>query len=303
MATLSDLVEAVAGVTGVPRATIFAYGRFARQAGAIGQSGRGRNAAAMTVADAANLLIAIGGTGVTREAGATIETFRALRNGRCYFFLDSLDLGSGAAALGAGIGFLANYGVRPSDRAGDHSVKIPGDFGPFLEFLIGSTIDGTLAALFHDIPAAEIPSDVWQKWLSEKGNRHRHKSMDQLIEEGLITPCAPADLQFGEHINVEIRFNRLVPSVEIEFVRLWDSPQVVAAITFGPDRGGKALGQHRLQLAASFTQHTLAAVALVIKNMVRPPSIRSLKAIDEFFTRQFLEASRSRVVKGTAGND
>jgi hypothetical protein len=302
MATLSDLVEAVAGVTGLPRATVFAYGRFARQAGLIGQSGRGRSAAAMTLRDAANLLIAIAGTGVTREAGATVETFRALKNGRCYF--NTLDPNSGASAVLAGIGFLANFGIRPSDHAGDHSVKIQKDFGSFFEFLIQSTLDGKLAELFHEIPAAEIPSDLWRKWISEKNNPHRHKSMEQLIGEGLITPFPPEALEFGEHINVELRFNRLVPSVEIEFIRMWDNPQVVAAITFGPERGGKALGQHRLQLAAGFTQHTLAAVALVVSNMVRASSIGSLKAVDQLFADQFQKVARrheeAKRLKGTA---
>jgi hypothetical protein len=302
MATLSDLVEAVAGVAGLPKPTVFAYGRFARQAGLIGQSGRGRSAAAMTLVDAANLLIAIGGTGVTREAGDAVKAFRSLKNGRCYFFLDSLDIDSDASSLGAGIRFLANYGIRPSQQAGDHSMKIPGDFGSFFEFLIQSTLDGKLAELFHEIPAAEIPSDIWRKWISEKNNSDRHKSMEQLIKEGLVAPYPPAALEFGEHINVEIRFNRLVPSVEIEFIRVWDSPQVVATITFGPPRGGKALGQHRLQLAAGFTQHTLAAVALVVCNMVRASSINSLKAIDQLFADQFQKAaSRSEEAKRLKG--
>jgi hypothetical protein len=292
MATLSDLVEAVAGITGLPRATVFAYGRFARQAGLIGQSGRGRSAAAMTLVDAANLLIAIGGTGVTREAGNAVRAFRSLKNGRCYFFLDSLDVGSGAATIGAGIGFLANYGVRPSEQAGDYSVKIPGDFGRFFEFLIQSTLDGKLAELFYEIPAAEIPGDVWRKWISDKNSPHRHKSMEQLIEEGLVIPFPPEALEFGEHINLEISFNRLVPSVEIEFIRMWDAPQVVATITFGPAGGGKALGQHRLQLAGGFTQHVLAAVALVVRNMVRASSIHTLKAIDQLFADQFRGAAR-----------
>jgi hypothetical protein len=287
MATLSDLVEAVAGVSGLPRATVFAYGRFAREAGLIGQSGRGRSAAAMTLVDAANLLIAIGGTGVTREAGDAVRAFRSLKNGRCHFFLDSLDVGSGASALGAGISFLANYGIGPSQQAGDYTARIPGDFGNFFEFLIRCTIDRKLAELFHEIPAAEIPPDVRRKWNSEKHPPHRFKSMEQLIKEGLVAPYAPAALAFGKQINLEIRFNRLIPSVEIEFSRVWDVPQAVAVITFGPERGGAALGRHHLQLAAVFTQHTLAAVALVVSNMVRASSIKTLKAIDQLFADQF----------------
>ena len=78
MASLSDLVESLSRVSGVAEATVFAYGRFAREADAIAQKGRGRGAASMTAKDAANLLIAIGGTPITREAGQAVKTFRPL---------------------------------------------------------------------------------------------------------------------------------------------------------------------------------------------------------------------------------
>jgi len=292
MATLRNLVEAVAGVTGLPPATVFAYGRFARQAGAIGQSGRGRSAAEMSVADAANLLIAIAGTGVTREAGSSVETFRNLRNGRFYDF-------QGAAFLTAGIRFLADHGVRP-DTAGTRGVAIQGDFGKFFEFFINSTLTGQLANLFRDIPAAEIPSELWAQWISEKSNPHRHKRMEDLIKEGLIAPYRPESLKFGEHINVEIRFNRLLPSVEIEFVRDWDGPQVLGVVTFGPDRGGKARGAHRLQVTAGFTQHTLAAAALVVEDKVSPSAVVTLKPVDALFAKQFSTAgSKPTLSTGT----
>jgi hypothetical protein len=74
-------------------------------------------------------------------------------------------------------------------------------------------------------------------WIADKNSPHRHKSLEQLIEEGLVTPFPPAALEFGEHINLELRFNRLVPSVEIEFIRMWDNPEEVALITFRPRAG------------------------------------------------------------------
>lgn len=283
MATLSSLVEAVAGVTGLPTATVFAYGRFARQAGVIGQSGRGRSAAEMSFADAANLLIAIGGTGVTREAGSTVETFRNLKNGRFYDF-------QGPDFLTAAISFFAGHGIRPDSSPGTRGAKIPGDFGKFFEFLINSTLTGQLADLFRQVPAAEIPSDLWAQWISEKNNPHRHKRIEDLIKGGLIKPHEPESLKFGEHINVEIRFSRLVPSVEIEFLRDWDGPQVLGLVTFGPDRGGKAKGAHRLQITAGFTQHTLAAVALVVDDKVSPSAVATLKPVEALFAKQFSAA-------------
>ena len=61
MATLSNLVSALAQVTGLPEATVFAYGRFAREAGLISQAGRGLGGAQMTATDATNLLFAVCG--------------------------------------------------------------------------------------------------------------------------------------------------------------------------------------------------------------------------------------------------
>jgi hypothetical protein len=78
MATLSNLVSALARVTGLPEATVFAYGRFAREAGLISQAGRGLGGAQMAATDAANLLIAVGGTRITREAGRAIRALRQL---------------------------------------------------------------------------------------------------------------------------------------------------------------------------------------------------------------------------------
>jgi hypothetical protein len=78
MATLSDLVSVLARVTGLPEATVFAYGRFAREAGLVSQGGRGRGGAQMTATDATNLLLALCGTRVTREAGKAIVALRPL---------------------------------------------------------------------------------------------------------------------------------------------------------------------------------------------------------------------------------
>jgi catechol 2,3-dioxygenase-like lactoylglutathione lyase family enzyme len=79
VATLNDLVGVLAEATGIPSSTVFAFGRFAREGGFISQRGRGRSAAEMTVYDAANLLIAIGGTSVTRDAAETIDFYNRLQ--------------------------------------------------------------------------------------------------------------------------------------------------------------------------------------------------------------------------------
>ena len=280
MATLSDLVTAVSAVTGLPEATVFAYGRFARQAGLIQQKGRGRSAAAMSIGDAANILIAIAATGVTKEAGKVIETFRSLRNGRFYDFV-----GGGISPFPP-IDWLKQIGIAPDDFPGTHGFKIQGKFGRFFEFFIESTLNGDLANLFKPIPVAEISDDLWKTWKRDKSPCLKD-SMDELVKKGLITPTSVTDLQFGEDINVEVRFSRLVPAVEIEFLRMWDSPQTVYLITFGPERGAQSRAPHDMRLIATITQHVVAAAGLVVSDMTKASAVRSYKPMDGLFWNQF----------------
>jgi hypothetical protein len=277
MATLSDLVTALAGVTGLPEATVFAYGRFARQAGLISQKGRGRSAAAMSVTDAANLLIAVGATDVTREAGTAIKNFRTLERGRLYDFSPGL-----SSAILPWLEPLGIKALRPRESA----FEVRGNFGSFVEHLIIGTVTGSLSSVFRRIPVAEIPNELWSKWKRSK-SVHLDESMELLVEKGLVKPKAPSELEFGEDISLEVNFSRLVPAVEIEFRRMWESRQTVFLITFGPERGAQSRAPHNMRLIATVTQHTLAGVGLVQADMVRAAAVRSYKPMDALFAQQF----------------
>jgi hypothetical protein len=276
MATLSDLVTALAGATGLPESMVFAYGRFARQAGLISQKGRGRSAASMTLSDTANLLIAVAATGVTREAGAAVEAFRSLKRGRLY--------GLNAVLSPALLTWLEPLGIKPL-RQGQDEFELRCNFGRFLEHLITGTLTGDLATVFQNIPVAEVPSELWHEWKRSE-SAHLDQSVDLLIRQGLLKPKVPSDLVFGEDINLEIKFSRLVPAVEIEFLRLWDSPQTAFLLTFGPEGGAQARAPHGMRLVATLTQHTIAALALVQRNMVRPSAVRTEKPMDALFSQQ-----------------
>jgi hypothetical protein len=137
MATLSNLVSALDGC-GVPQATVFAYGRFAREAGLIAQKGRGRGAATMTATDAANLLIAIGGTDVTREAASAINIYRPMK---AAYYRDKK--GMSFAPLAQWCEPLGlEHTNAPSESAGENlwidgpRCVSKGDFGNLVEFLI-----------------------------------------------------------------------------------------------------------------------------------------------------------------------
>lgn len=68
MALASELVEVIADATGIEHATVARYARFAREAGLLSQSGRGKSAAQMRADDAVNLLICVLANGVAQEA-------------------------------------------------------------------------------------------------------------------------------------------------------------------------------------------------------------------------------------------
>ena len=80
MALISDLVSAIAEVEGVPEATVSLAARYAREAGFLSQGARGRNAPRATVADCANLLIAVNASGcVVKDVPQAITMFRRLQ--------------------------------------------------------------------------------------------------------------------------------------------------------------------------------------------------------------------------------
>ena len=78
MATLSELVESVAKVEGMDPTTVGLIARNVREAGLISTRGRGRSAAIMNSADAANLLIAVNVAGTVREAAQAVRNYRRL---------------------------------------------------------------------------------------------------------------------------------------------------------------------------------------------------------------------------------
>jgi hypothetical protein len=78
MATLSQLVNTVAKCEGMDPATVSLIARGVREARLITTGGRGLSAAKMTVADAANLLIAVNATVSAREAPQTVRNYRRL---------------------------------------------------------------------------------------------------------------------------------------------------------------------------------------------------------------------------------
>ncbi len=79
MATLSQLVTAIATAEGIDAERVTAISRAVREDGLIRTSGRGTSAAQMDEQDAANLLIAANTAETARTASAVVKKYRELQ--------------------------------------------------------------------------------------------------------------------------------------------------------------------------------------------------------------------------------
>lgn len=257
MATLSDLMTAVATATGIPETTVFAYGRFAREKGYIAQRGHGRAAASMTPADAANLLIAIGGTGVTRDAGKATEQFRPMRghiiDDRSEF-RDSFREWQRPLGLGSG------------------QKNVPPSFGNYLEFLVHEAATGGMARFLRTIPVST--------------ETIRSGAPIAVIEgitlfEGTPQPKVPSQVQLGEDVQVSIKFIRTQPGIVIEFRRHWNDVQNLHVVEFSPLQSHT--GPYHFRVTAEVTLNTITALGLALSGIRIPKTLRSPEDFSRFF--------------------
>jgi hypothetical protein len=281
MANLSDLVSGLAVVTGVPEATVFAYGRFAREAGLIAQRGRGRGAATMEPEDAANLLIAVGGTAVTREGGEAIKTYRPMR-GTIFDFEDSL--------RDIFLTWLEPLGLEIVDQGEFGTLYgLKADFGSFLQFLICEAGRGGLVKLMRRIPVAELPGELWVEW-KRTHSENLELSLDLLIDRGLLKPKPAEQVVMGEDLELALTFVRTGPRVDVEFKRMWDSSQTVFQLTFEPTKRSRSRGG-ALRVSAEFTHDALVALGMVLTNHIDPKLVTP-RRLTTVYERQSVSSTK-----------
>jgi hypothetical protein len=285
MASLSDMVTGLALVTGVPEATVFAYGRFAREAGLITQRGRGRGAATMGLGDAANLLIAVGGTGVTRDAGHAIRVYRPMR-GMIFDFEDSL--------RDMFLTWLEPLGVEivAQDNFGTHC-RLKSDFGTFTEFLINEAASGKLVELMRRIPVGEVPFELWAEW-KRTNSENLHLSFDLLLDRGLLKWKPAEEVVMGEDLELALTFVRTGPRIDVEFIRMWDSAETVFQLSFEPAKRSRR-GHAALRVSAQFTQDALVALGMILTNQIAPKSFNSPRRLAAIYQMQSMSS-----VEGTS---
>jgi hypothetical protein len=250
MATLQDLVTVLSWATAVPEATVFAYGRFAREAGLISQGGRGRGGARMTVRDAANLVIALGGTATTREAGATINRFRPMHGTIYAFRLETRVLD-----------WLSPLGVQKKGPDETLSAR----FGKFLEFLLQEAGSGRLHAFLSSIPSLTLP-DEYSPSSSEILLSSKVEEILQRAKNGTVEPRDAV---------LYIEFDRSTPMARIRLERWWGVPETVMEIDFHPSRASVTRFSRPMDffLTARFSAATLAALAITLSDREIPQNL------------------------------
>ncbi|MCJ2115138.1 hypothetical protein MKK65_00740 [Methylobacterium sp. J-001] len=79
MALFRDLISSVAQAEGLSEMTVTGIGQYLRDAGYISKHGRGKAAAQMTSADAANLLIGVNASDLAKNAVEAVKSYSELR--------------------------------------------------------------------------------------------------------------------------------------------------------------------------------------------------------------------------------
>jgi hypothetical protein len=278
VAVLSDLVETLANATGIPQSTVFAYGRFAREAGFVSQKGRGRGAAEMTERDAANLLIAVGATDITREAGSVVEKYRHLR-GSVAGIVEEYE------ALF--LEWLKPLGVIRDGR----DIKLEADFGTTLEFLIREAGRGAVHRLLSKIPTYDLSDELWSQWKDE-GSRNLHISVDEMIRLGLVKPG------FDKQIGIDLLFSRTACEVEIDISREWAGIQEVFKIYFKlpDDEANYASRTQGYRVSAALNDQSITGLGLALRGIEIPADEWPVDFFDYFgiaTVPQFEHALRS----------
>jgi hypothetical protein len=264
MASLSHLVTALSKLTSIPKATVFAYGRFARERGKISQKGQGRAAAKMDVPDAANLLIGLAGTAVTREAGDAIDEFRPLR-GAVRGFVASEE------CVSVFFKWLAPLGEL--DRADDPlSYKLlETNFGSFLEFLIAEAANGGLMTFMQSIPAGMVE------------RRRVETGPASLRERFFLKHIPPGNTIVGEDVGLDVFFFRNELRAEVEFTHRFGSEnsQTAFRFSFAASKSKKPAWS----ISAKLTQDVIFGIGLVLTDQLSASSISRQRLVHVYEER------------------
>jgi len=241
MTTLSNLVSVLAHATGLPAATVFACGRFAREAGLISQAGRGLGGAQMTATDATNLLFAVCGSRVTRDAGKAIAALRLLPGE-----ITESSLREVPPQLKEWSHRYSSFALK---RTGETQLRL----GTFVDYLISDACNGKLEDLVRSLKIYDVPRLVIypdQKFEEAIETFHKNKLLLPVKNPDAIDVFEDVDLGLSfnstlDHAYFHVNYNQFLgdDSLGIEFGK----------ISF-PSKGGD------LSTQSSISQRTIFAI-------------------------------------------
>lgn len=213
MALISDLVSAIAEVEGLPEETVNLVARYIREAGYLSQGARGRNAPRATVADAANLLIAVNGGGcIVKDAPRAVDMYRHLI---CHAPHGSRT----ATGLGVEYGNIGPDELRFLDRHGETT------FGEMLESVVDRFVGGELHMFMMGETVKYIPEAAYQKAVADLGDN----------PQALATRIAEASksLLMLDTVSFKIEFYRPAPHAKIVVDRsIGGARELIAGVSF-----------------------------------------------------------------------
>lgn len=145
------MVKRIAEASGIPEATVTVHDRNLADAGLRTKGGRGRSAAKMSATDVANLLVAVAGSSMVKDAVQTVEDYSALpsRSGSTSLRKDSQSFHhSGNSPPGWD---LSSFPVPAlQSLPANHSLR------DALVALIEAAADGSLEAAADSLPVQEF---------------------------------------------------------------------------------------------------------------------------------------------------
>lgn len=169
---------------------MFAYGRFAREAGLISQGGRGLGGAQMTATDATNLLFAMCGSRVTRDAGKAIAALRPLQ-------------GEITGASSREIPpQLKEWSCQYSSFALEQTGEVQLRLGTFVDYLISETCKGKLEDLVRSLKIYDVPR------LNEYPDPKFEEAIETFHKNKLLLPIKKADaIDVFDDVGLGLSFN------------------------------------------------------------------------------------------------
>lgn len=185
MALISDLVEAIAEVEGIPQSTVELTARYAREAGYLSTGARGRNAPHATTTDAANLLVAVNAGGcIVKDSPAAIASYRTLST-------------------------MGGYQGTRQSAAGVEYLRIDEEPLHFLE-----ERDRTFGDVLEEIINRFVSREL-EVFLLQESRRQFSMHFKKFKEDAEGRAIAAKGLETGTSVRFDLAFHRPVPFVRL----------------------------------------------------------------------------------------